>query len=175
VNQARGQGEPLFPAAGQSSGELLATLDHAEAFQTFFHGGFALRDFVKARDEIQILLDAQILVERKLLRHVADVFFDLGALRAKIETEATAFAAIGLEQTAEHPQESRLAAAVRAEKTINLAGMNLHRDVIDHRAVAEFFRDVAHVNDEVAVHAIGEPSAPAGCLRPNFYRKIARH
>ncbi len=80
------------------------------------------------------------------------MFFDLGALLAKIEAEATAFAAVGLEQAAEHPQKSRLAAAIRAEETVNLAVPHLHRDVIHDRAVAEFFRDAAHVNDEVAIH-----------------------
>ncbi len=150
VNQAGRQRKPLFPAAGKRAGELLAALHHAKAFQAFFDGGLALRNFVKPRDEIQILLDAQILVEAEPLRHVADALFDLGALCAKIQTEAASLAAVGLEQTAEHPQKSRLAAAVRAEEAVNLAGPHLHGDVVDDGARAEFFRDAAHVNDQIA-------------------------
>jgi hypothetical protein len=63
VNQAGRQREPLFPAAGKRAGQLPPPLDHAEPFQTFFHGRFALRQLVKPRDEIQVFLDGQILVE----------------------------------------------------------------------------------------------------------------
>ena len=76
------------------------------------------------------------------------MLLDFGTLRAEIEIETLAAACIRLEQTAEHPQKRRLAAAVRAEKAVNLAVTDLHRDVIHDRAVAEFFCDAAHVNDE---------------------------
>ena len=89
VNQAGGQREPLFPAAGKLPGKLPAPVSHAEAFETFFHGGFALRHFVKPRDEIQIFLDGQILVKAEPLRHVADALFDLGDFAAEIEAEAS--------------------------------------------------------------------------------------
>src|SRR5581483_908761 len=84
--------------------------------------------------------------------HIADAFFDFGGLAAEIEAEATAFAAVGFEQAAKHPQKRRLAATVGAEETVNLAVPHLHGDVVDDRALPEFFRDAAHVNDEVAVH-----------------------
>ena len=162
VNQTRREREALFPATGKRAGQLLAPLDHAEAFQTFFHGSLALRHFVEPRDEIQIFLDAQIFVERKFLRHVANAFFYLGALGTKIQTEATAFAAVGREQAAKHPQERGLAAAVRAEEAVNLAGPHLHGDVIDDRACAEFFRHAANVNGEVSgAHFISTPHPPA--------------
>src|SRR5664280_549960 len=148
VNQARGQREPLFPAAGQFTGQLFAAFNHAEPLQAFFNGGFSFRHAVNACDKIQIFLDGQILVKTEPLRHVTDVLFDFGTLLAKIETETASFAAVRLEQTAEHPQKSRLAAAVRAEKTVNLAVTNLHGDVVDDDAVAEFFRDTVNVNDE---------------------------
>ncbi len=149
VNQAGREREPLFPATRKRAGELFAACDHAETFEAFFDGGLTLRNLIQPRDEIQVFLDAQIFVERKSLRHVADVFFDLGALCAEIVAEAAAFTAVGLEQTAEHPQEGRLAAAVRAEETVNLAGSHLHGDMVDDGARAKFFRDVAHVNDEI--------------------------
>ena len=66
-----------------------------------------------------------------------------------VETETGAAALVGREQAAQHAHERRLAAAVRAEETVNLAVTNLHRDVFDDGAVAEFFRDAAHVNGEV--------------------------
>ncbi len=36
VDQARGQREPLFPAAGKRAGELFAARHHAETFEAFF-------------------------------------------------------------------------------------------------------------------------------------------
>ncbi len=80
------------------------------------------------------------------------MLFDLGALRAKIIAEAASFAAVGHEEAAEHPQKRRLTAAVRTEETVNLAGPNLHGDVVDDGARAEFFRDAANVNDEIGRH-----------------------
>ena len=106
------------------------------------------------RDEIEVFLDGQILVKAEPLGHVADVLLDLGASRAEIEAEAGAAAVVGREQAAEHAQEGRLAAAVRAEKAANLAGPHLHGDVVDDRAVAEFFRHAANVNGEVGTHRV---------------------
>jgi len=140
--------KPLFPAAGQRPSQLLAPCDHAETFEAFFHGGLALWNLVKPRNEIQIFLDAQIFVEAEFLRHVADVLFYLGTLRAKIVAETTAFAIVGLEQTAEHSQ-GRWSCRCRWDReAVDFPGPDLHGDMVDDGARAEFFRDIAHVNDE---------------------------
>ena len=127
----------------------LAARGHAEPFQAFFHGGLALRHAVNVRDEIQIFLDGQVFVEAEPLRHVADVLLDLAGIAADVEAQTASAAAVGREQTAEHPQKRRFAAAVRAEKTVNLPAPHLHGNVVHDRAVAEPLRDALHVNHEI--------------------------
>ena len=105
---------------------------------------------VHARDEIEILLDAQVLPKAEPLRHVADLALDRFALRDHIVTEAGAAAGIGAQQPAEHADEGRLAAAVRAEKAVDLAGAHLQIDMIDDGAVAEALRHPAHVDGRVS-------------------------
>ncbi len=91
-----------------------------------------------------------VFVKAEALRHVADVLFDLAGFLANVEAEATATAGVGRQQAAKHPQKGRLAAAVRAQKPVNLAAPYLHGDVVDDRAATKSLGDALHVNDEVA-------------------------
>src|SRR5208282_3009911 len=79
---------------------------------------------VHARDEAEILPNREIVPERKALRHVADVAFDLLGLANNVVTEASALATVRREQSAEHADRCRLAAAIGAEKAKNLAPAN---------------------------------------------------
>eukprot|EP01035_Chromulina_nebulosa_P006561 gene6561-8870_t len=106
VEQAGGESEALFPAAGELAGELVAAVGEAEALKALLHGGAAIGHGVEARDEIEIFADAQVLVVTELLRHVADVAFDLGLLRADIVAEAGAGAGVGRQEAAEHADEA---------------------------------------------------------------------
>src|SRR5208283_5311577 len=132
-------------------GKLAASRGHAESFETFFHGRLAFRHAVNARDEIQIFLDSQVFVKAEPLRHVADVLLDLARFSANVEAQTTSTAAVGLEQTAQHPQERRFAAAVRAKKAVNLTAPHLHRNVVHDRAVAEPLRDALNVYGECGI------------------------
>src|SRR5690606_31515024 len=46
----------------------------------------------------------------------------------------------------QHPDEGRLAAAIRPKKTINLAALDPQIDAVDDSLVAEALRDAAHVD-----------------------------
>src|SRR6202035_1292395 len=97
----------------------------------------------------QVLADGEILPEREALRHVADVALDLSGLAHDVVAQARAFAAVRGEQSAEHANRRRLAAAVGAEKAENLAAAHAERKVLDHVVLAEMLVDAVHVDDDV--------------------------
>ncbi len=66
MNQARGEREPLFPAAAQLARELLLPAQQAEPFDALAHRRRAVLHPIHARHEIEILADAQVFVEQNL-------------------------------------------------------------------------------------------------------------
>jgi hypothetical protein len=92
---------------------------------------------IEAGDEFEVLADRQVLVERELLRHVADLALDAQALGADVEAEHRAFAFVGREQAAHDADGGGLARAVGAEEADDLAFRHRHRDVVDNGLVAE--------------------------------------
>ena len=81
----------------------------------------ALRHGVDPRDEVEVLLDGQVLVQAEALGHVADLALDRRGLAQDVEAEAGAAAAVRRQQAAEHPDRGGLAAAVGAEEAEDLA------------------------------------------------------
>ena len=61
MNEARRQGEALFPTAGKLAGELFLPTGQTELLETFLHGLAPVFHVVHARHKIEILGDAQIL------------------------------------------------------------------------------------------------------------------
>ncbi len=91
---------------------------------------------------------------------------DLLALADHVVAEARAGAAIRAQQTAEHANERRLAAAVRPEKAVDFARSHLEVDGIHDRAPVEALRHPAHVDGELRAH--GENSTSTGWPGCNF-------
>ncbi len=116
VDEAGGEGEARFPAAGEFAGELVAAVGEAEGFEAGADGGGAVGDGVKAGDEIEVFADAEVFVVTELLGHVADVALDVGLLGASIVAEAGA--GVGREEAAEQADRGGLAAAVGAEEAV---------------------------------------------------------
>ena len=71
VQQAGRQGEALLPAARQLAGELTRALAEAKPLERAADRLSGLRHAVEAGDEIQILSDAEVLVQAEPLGHVA--------------------------------------------------------------------------------------------------------
>ena len=88
---------------------------------------------VDARDEVEVLLDREVLVEAEALRHVADAALDLGARVAQIEAEAGPAALVRRQQPAEHADGRRLAAAVRTEEA-EMRPRGTARSIVVHHA-----------------------------------------
>ena len=121
VNQAGGQGQTLLPAAGKLAGQLLLALRQAQALDAFPHRLAPILDSIHAGHEVEVFPDAQVLVKAEALRHVADLALDVFAVGDDIVSEANARALVRAQQPAQHADEGRLAAAVRAEKAADFA------------------------------------------------------
>src|SRR5262249_24039839 len=97
------------------------------------------RNAVYAREEVEVVVDRQIVVERELLRHIPD------APPHETRTQAAAFArklhlsAPRREQAAQYLDCRRLARAVRAEQSVNLTVFDFDVDVFDGVESAEAF------------------------------------
>ena len=125
MNEAGRQREPLLPAAGKLAGELVFALCRAQSLDAFAHGLAPILHPVHARHEIEILRDAQVFPEAEPLRHVADLPLDRFAFGDHVVTQDTSAPGIRAQQSAEHADERRLAAAVRTEEAVDLAGGHL--------------------------------------------------
>ncbi len=121
VNHTRRQGEALLPAAGELAGKLVLPFREPEPLKASTHGLPAVLYGIHAADEIEVLRNAQVLVETESLGHVADLALDHLALADDVIAEARAASLVGTEQAAQHADEGRLAAAVWAEKAANFA------------------------------------------------------
>src|SRR5690606_20090319 len=125
VDQAGGQRQPLLPAARQRARELLRTVGETEIGKRAVDALPAPVDPVHAGDEIEVLADRQILVERELLRHVAGLLLDAGRIAPDVEAEAGALALVGRQQSAQHADGRRLARSIGAEKAVDGAARYL--------------------------------------------------
>ncbi len=105
---------------------------------------------VGAGEEIEVLGDRELAVERKFLRHVADVLARRGARPAQVEAGDAQRSGSGGQKPAQHAERRRLARAVRTEQAEDLAATNFEADVIDRREGAELAHQVVHLD-----HALG--------------------
>src|SRR5262245_39533248 len=60
MNQARGQCEALFPAAGKLTGELVLPVRQPESQKALAHGLASVAKGINARDKVEVLSDAQV-------------------------------------------------------------------------------------------------------------------
>ena len=141
--------EALLPAAGKLAGELSVATLQPQALDHLARGAAGVGHAIEPGDEFQILAHRQILVQRKALRHVADLALDLVGVAADIVAQTRSLAAVGRQQAAQHADGGGLAAAVRPEKAVDLAALDLHREVMHHLAAAERFGQAANVDRDI--------------------------
>ena len=108
-----------------------------------------LRQPVKARDEFQVLAHREVLVEAEALGHVADMALDLVGLGADVVAETGALALVGREQPAQHADGGGLAGTVGTEESVDLAALDLHREVAHDLAAAEGFGQAMDVDGDL--------------------------
>src|SRR5437763_15008059 len=94
---------------------------------------------VKLAGKGKVLTHRQLVVERKLLRHVADHFLDGLAFAAYIVTADAGGAFRRLQNAAEHPDDGGFAGSVWPEKSKNQAARDRKADVNDGGKMGEVF------------------------------------
>ena len=99
-----------------------------------------VRQAVEFAGENQVLVHGQLVVERKLLRHVADHFLDRVAFARDVVAGDPRGAFRRFENAAEHSDDGGFAGAVRPEKSEDRAARDGKADVIDGGESAEALR-----------------------------------
>ena len=145
MHDGAAQRQALLPAAGQQLGDGGAAVGEARHAQ---HVLLAFRahvfgDAVNPAEEVDVLFHGEIVVERELLRHVADVLADLFGILGDVEAGHGAPAGGGRQQPAEHADDGGFAGAVGTQETEDLALVHLEGDVIDGHEIAEGLDQVA--------------------------------
>src|ERR1700731_2488147 len=125
MQDAGSKREPLLPAAGELSGELIAANSEPHAVHAADDGLAPVRYFIDARDQVEVFEDREVFIEAELLRHVASFAADQRGFADDVASEASAAPAIGDEKAAKHADGGSFAAAVGAEKAADLARAHL--------------------------------------------------
>src|SRR5436853_2772141 len=102
MNQAGGEGEPLFPSAGKLAGELLFAFGQPEFLDALTHRSLPILHAVHARDKIEILFNAQVFPKTESLRHVTDFALDRLAFADHVVTQHLSISVVSAEQSAKH-------------------------------------------------------------------------
>ncbi|MNR32820.1 hypothetical protein D3C85_1504420 [compost metagenome] len=92
---------------------------------------------VNAGEKAQVLLDGQVAVEGKLLRHVAQVLARFAGADFQIHIQHQRFARCRHQQAAHHFERGGFPGAVRSEQTENLPALDGKIDVICRREIPE--------------------------------------
>src|SRR6185437_14144215 len=139
VHHRAGQSEPLLEAQS----EVARAVRHfaAEIENLGHQRNLAAlprtRQAIDAGEEIEILRDAQITIEREFLRHVAEPAAGLGGVAPQIEAGDAAFAGAWLQKPAQHLEGGRFAGAVGAEEAKNLAARDGEGNIVGGGEIAE--------------------------------------
>ncbi len=143
------QCQPLFPAAGQRAGQLVLPGLQAQLLQSLLYPLPALRHAIDPGNKIEVFPQAQIIIQPETLCHITNVSLDIGSLPDDVIAQRMAGTAIGCQQAAHHADRGGFAAAIRAEKAINLAASYLHGQVIHHQFVVKTLVQSFDINDPV--------------------------
>src|SRR4029453_11724704 len=154
MNETGTKRKTLFPSTGKLAGELLLAFRESELLHAFTHGLLPVLHIIHARNEIEILFDAQVFPKTESLRHVANFAFDRFALGDHIVAKNPAAAVVSPKQSAEHAQERGLAAAVRPEESVNFAGAYRQIDMIHRGEFTEPLGHPAHLDDGFTVFLV---------------------
>jgi hypothetical protein len=120
---------------------------------------------VGAREKIQVLTDRQLPIERKLLRHVAQMLPGRGAGLAHIDSRNRQGASRGGQEPAEHAERCGFAGSVRSEQTENLPSLDAETHMVNRDKFPETPIEIVDFDHGVAPGAIGEQVFPGGSLR----------
>ena len=134
-----GQLQALFLPKGQAFGPAVrdAGRSNRSSISSNARRSAVLGQAEEMGMELEILPNGQFIVERERLRHVADALACRHVAGVERATEKKRHPFRGRQQAREHLHRRALAAAVRAEKAEDLAGLDAEAHVIDRGELAE--------------------------------------
>src|SRR6185436_815770 len=145
-----GEREPLLPAARERAGESIAIRADVRELDRPLLALLAIRAFqsIDRAEEVEVLLDGEIAIERERLRDVADPLPHELPFTLDVESVDRRVAFGRREQAAEDADQRRLAGSVRAEESEDLALRHFERDVVERAERAEVFRHVIDIDGD---------------------------
>ena len=158
------EGEALAPAAGKIARERRfapVQAGHVEDELPPCRQPLA-GEAVDSAEELDVLVDRQQLVERELLRHVADAAFDAFRILRDVDAADERGAAGRPQQAAQHADGGGLARAVGAQEAEDLARLDAEGQVVHGDEVTEAAGKPTHVRSAaMAVRAVPARAAKA--------------
>ena len=118
-------------------------------------------------EELEILRDGKLAVERKLLGDIADFSTSLGASVTQVHSGHLQGSTCRSEQAANHAESCGLAGTIRAKQAEHLSLANFEGYTIDRSELTELRHQIAHLDNNFPVTQSGY------CVlgfnrRPNF-------
>ena len=121
---------------------------NADALETFFSV-----QTVDLSEKDQVLAYRQILVERKALRHVANLAFDRLGVSPHIDAQYGGIAFTRREQPTQHADRRGFAGAVRTQEAVDAAAGDLQIDVIHCNKIGETTGQLSSRDCKLGTHS----------------------
>ncbi len=156
MHERAGERETLLDAAGKRAGVHVLLPGELEDLDDLLPPRRDLvgRHEVHLGEELDVLVDREVVVERELLRHVADARLHAVGVLHDVDAVDGGRSLARREQATEHPDRRRLAGAVRAEESEDAPSRHLEVEVIDGDEVAEPTHEAAALDGEIAHDAL---------------------
>ena len=146
MNQRAGQRQLLLHAARELIGETAAKLRELGHVEQAIAAPDEIADAVDLREERDVLVDAQVAVQREALREVADRAGDVAMLLHRILAEHADRARVDMQQPADRADRRRLAGAVGTNQPEHLAFVDTKRHPAQRLDAAVPLDDVLELN-----------------------------
>ncbi len=153
MQQAAGDGELLFHAAGQFAGQRVPFVCDFKLLQQFAADAFVTGHLINPRHEIQMLPDREVIEQARFVGEKGELF--LGGQRVADDVVAADAhgTARGRNDAGQTTQCGGLARAIRADQAHHFAGLDRKRKLVHGDELAVKFGETFNLN-----HAL-----PSGC------------
>ena len=136
---------PLTKTLGQSATQILGPVGEVDRIESVVDANVGVAKAIERREVLQILRDAQTIVETWILGHDADALSDLDAVfGAQRDTGDDCRSGTGYDECAESAHGGCFPRAVRTEEPENLAMGDLKGNVSIRGSIPESFGQVTH-------------------------------
>ena len=165
MDERAGQRQLLLHAARQAFGQPLAERGQARHLEQLLAAWPEVRNPVDLGEELDVLVDGQVAVEREPLRQVAHPLGDHGVLAGRVRAQHAHRAGIGVQEAAQQPDGRGLAGAVRPDQPEHLAFGDVEAQPCQRRRRAEALVDRREAHRVAAHCSTIVTSTGMPCLR----------